>query len=144
MFTGKMNVDKLEKTNKRALRCVINNYDAEYDDLCNELKVLNIHKRCIKTVAIQMYKIKQQKVPIYVQEIFSRRESHYDIRDNDLFEIPRYKTVTYGRKSFRYYGAKLWANIPKEIKAKPTLTCFKDALTIWLLNIGNVSNIEFL
>ena len=144
MFTGKMNVDKLEKTNKRALRYVINNDDAEYDDLCNEQKVLNIHKRCIKTVAIQMYKIKQQKVPIYVQEMFSRRESHYDIRDNDLFEIPHYKTVTYGKKSFRYFGAKLWANIPKEIKAKPSLTGFKDALTIWLLNIGNVSNIEFL
>ena len=144
MFTGKMNLDKLEKTNKRALRYVINNYDAEYDDICNDQKVLNIHRRCIKTVAIQMYKIKQQKVPTYVQELFSIRESYYNIRDNDLFEIPCFKTVKYGKKSFRYFGAKLWANIPKEIKSKPSLTCFKDALTIWLLDTENLSNIEFM
>ena len=143
MFTGKINLEKIEKTNKRALRYVANNYEAEYDDMCQDQKVLNIHKRCIKTVAIQMYKIKHQLVPIYVQELFRRRESCYNIRDNDLFEIPCFKTVKYGKKSFRYFGAKLWANIPKEIKAKPTLTCFKDALTIWLLNIGNVSNIDF-
>ena len=143
MFTGKINLEKIEKTNKRALRYVANNYEAEYDDMCQDQKVLNIHKRCIKTVAIQMYKIKRQLVPIYVQELFRKRESCYNIRDNDLFEIPCFKTVKYGKKSFRYFGAKLWANIPKEIKAKPTLTCFKDALTIWLLNIGNVSNIDF-
>ena len=142
MFTGKINLEKIEKTNKRALRYVANNYEAEYDDMCQDQKVLNIHKRCIKTVAIQMYKIKHQLVPIYVQELFRRREC-YNIRDNDLFEIPCFKTVKYGKKSFRYFGAKLWANIPKEIKAKPSLTCFKDALTIWLLNIGNVSNIDF-
>ena len=135
-------MEKMENTNKRALRYVVNDNDADYNDICRNEKLLNIHRRCIKTVAIQMYKIKNQMVPAYVQELFTIRESKYDIRDNDLFNIPRFKTVGYGKKSFRYFGAKLWANIPKEIKDKPSLTCFKDALTIWLLNVENVSNIE--
>ena len=143
MFTGKTNLGKIEKTNKRALRYVVNDNDAEYEAMCQELKVLNIHRQCIKTVAIQMYKIKNQMVPSYVQELFTRKESHYSIRDNDLFNIPRFKTVSYGKKSFRYFGAKLWANIPKDIKEKPSIKCFNDALTIWLLNIENVSTIEF-
>ena len=144
MFTGKMNMEKLEKTNKRALRYVVNDDDADYVDICRDQKVLNIHRRCIKTVAVQMYKIKHQLVPQYVQELFTRRESHYGIRDDDLFNIPRFKTVSYGKKCFRYYGSKLWSNLPKEIKDKPSVTCFNDALTVWLLNVENMSNIDFL
>ena len=144
MFTGKMNMEKLEKTNKRALRYVINDNEADYNDICRDEKLLNIHKRCIKTVAIQMYKVKNQMVPNYIQELFTRRESNYDMRDNDLFNIPKFKTVSYGKKCFRYYGAKLWSIIPKEIKDRTSLTCFKDAMTIWLLNNDNVTNIEFL
>jgi hypothetical protein len=144
MFTGKVNLEKLEKTNKRALRFVVNDNDADYNDICHNEKVLNIHRHCIKNVAIQMYKVKHQMAPVYVQELFTRKESNYEIRDNDLFNIPRFKTISNGKKSFRYYGAKLWANIPKEIKDKPSLKCFKDALTIWLLNAENMSNMEFL
>ena len=107
MFTGKTNLGKLEKTNKRALRYVVNDNDAEYEVMCQELKVLNIHRQCIKSVALQMYKIKNQMVPSYVEELFTRKESHYSIRDNDLFNIPRFKTVSYGKISFRYFGAKL-------------------------------------
>jgi hypothetical protein len=143
MFTGKMNLERLEKTNKRALRFVVNDNDADYNEICRNEKVLNIHRHCIKHVSIQMYKVKHQMAPEYVQELFTRKESTYEIRDNNLFNIPRFKTVSYGKKSFMYYGAKLWANIPKEIKDKPSLKFFKDALTIWLLNVENVSNIEF-
>ena len=144
MFSGKVNMDKLENTNKRALRFVLNDNEASYDDICQDEKLLCIYNRCIKAVAIQMYKVKYKMVPEYIQELFSRRESNYDIRDNDLFDIPRFESITYGKKSFSYYGAKLWTNLPKEIKGKTSLVSFKSALTSWLLNKENLRNIEFL
>ena len=98
-------------------------------------------KSTFKAVAIQMYNVKHEMVPEYIEELFSRGESNYDIRDNDLFEIPRFESITYGKKSFRYYGAKLWANLPKEIKEKASLISFKSALTSWLLNNDNLRNI---
>ena len=67
---------------------------------------IGMNKRCIQTVAIQMYKIKNQTAPIFMQNLFVRRQSQYEMRDNDVYNIPRFKTVTYGKKSFRYYGAK--------------------------------------
>ena len=143
MFTGKMNLDKIEKTNKRALRFMVSNNDAQYDQICHDEEILNVQRGCIKAAAIQMYKIKNHNVPIYIEELFKRRESAYNIRDNDLFDIPRFKTVGYGKRSFRYYGAKLWSNIPKEIKDKPSLKCFKDAITIWLRQC-DISHIDFL
>jgi hypothetical protein len=144
MFANKANMEKLEKTNKRALRFVINNNDAEYNEICRDEKQLNIYRRCIKVVATQMYKVKYESAPKIIQDLFTTRESTYDIRDNDLFYIPRFKTVTYGKKSFRYYGAKLWSCIPVEIKEKGSLKCFKIAFVEWLRNLENLSSLEFL
>ena len=88
-------------------------------------------------------KLKTTMFQYILKELFKRRESAYNIRDNDLFDIPRFKTVGYGKRSFRYYGAKLWSNIPKEIKDKPSLKCFKDAITNWLRQC-DLSHIDFL
>jgi hypothetical protein len=144
MFAGKTNMEKLEKTNKRALRFVVNDNEAEYDQICRDENELSIYKRCIKAAAIQMYKIKNQLAPAYIQNLFTRKESVYDIRDNDLFNIPRFKTVNYGKKSFRYYGAKLWSNIPTNLKEKNSIHSFKFALTNWLQNIDTMFCIEYL
>ena len=144
MFANKSNREKLEKTNKRALRFVANDSETEYEDLCRNEQQLNIYKRCIKNVAIQMYKIKNQTSPIFMQNLFVRRQSQYEMRDNDVYNIPRFKTVTYGKKSFRYYGAKLWSIIPVDIKDINSLVRFKSALTKWLQNHENVSNFDFL
>lgn len=144
MFAGKTNMDKLEKTNKRGLRFVLNDNEAGYDSLCSEENQLNVYRRCIKAVAIQMYKVKNQLAPIFVQDLFTRRESTYNMRDSDLFNIPRFKTVNYGRKSFRYYGPKLWSVIPLDVKEMGSLKCFKNALTNWLGNSQNLSAEEFL
>jgi len=144
MFTGKLNLDKLENTNKRALRFVENENEYIYEDLCNDANKLTIKKRCIKTVAIQMYKIKNKMAPTYMQEMFRTREDVYNLRDNDTFNIPVFKTIKFGRKSFKYYGAKLWINIPSNIRSKVSLNSFKSPVNKWLLTENNLSNIDFL
>lgn len=144
MFANKTNMEKLEKINKRALRFVVNNDEANYEDICKNEEILNINRRCIKSAAIQMFKIKMQTAPQYLQELFTRRESRYERRDTDLFNIPRFKTINYGKKSFRYYGAKVWSAIPRDIKEINSLQNFKSALTRWLLNTENISSIEYL
>ena len=108
MLTSKTNMDKLEKTNKRALRLTLNAEDLNYEDLCRQGNQLSIYRKCMKQVAIQMYKIKNDLSPSYVQGLFNNRIPNYDISDNDQFRIPNFETITYGKTSFRYYGAKLW------------------------------------
>ncbi len=43
----------------------------------------------------------------------------------------KYKTVTYGYKSFTYLGAKLWNEMPTNIKNVMTITEFKERLKAW-------------
>lgn len=104
MFIAKLNMDKLEKMNKSALRFIENQNIMPYEELCREANKLTITQRCIKSVTIQMYKIKSKMAPTYLQELFSDRKDLYNLRTNDTFHIPHFQTMTYGKKSFQYYG----------------------------------------
>ena len=90
-----------------------------------------------------MYKIKNCMAPDYLAELFNVRESNYIIRNSDQFTLPKFNTMTFGRKSFTYYGAKLWNNLPNEIKESSSLSSFKTALLPWLENIESLYLVDF-
>lgn len=144
MFSSKSNFEKLEQTNIRALRFVTNNDAMQYDEICRQEKQLNVEKRCIKAVAVQMFKIKKQSSPTYLQSMFTERELTYDMRDDNLFNIPKFRTVQYGKRSFRYYGAKLWSMLPNNMKGIASLKGFKTAVTKWLLDKNDLQRVHFL
>ena len=121
MFTNKTNLKKLEKRNKRALRLVTNKVDLDYESICEQEKQFSIHKRCIKQVALQMYKIKRNIAPQYLQSLFTLRESKYDMQDTDNFLIPTFSAITYGKRSLKYYGAKLW-RVPTKLRKLNSMT----------------------
>jgi len=133
MFTGVLNIEKLEKTNKRALRLVANNYTADYKQICEHEKQLNIYRKCVKAAAVLMYKITNGMSPNYLSDLFKKKDSKYSMRDNNKYILPRFNTVTYGKKSFRYFGAWLWNNIPADIKASSSINTFKVNITDWLI-----------
>jgi hypothetical protein len=102
MFAGRLNLNKLEKTNKRSLRFVMNKHSSSYEEICSEENQLTIYKKCLKSVALMMYKVKTGTAPEYIKELFISQESPYDMRDNDRYVLPKFRTITYGKKSFKY------------------------------------------
>ena len=144
MYSGKISMSKLEKIDKRALMFVTNDYISNYELLCTKEKQLSIYKKCIKSVAIQMFKVRKDQSPSFIQELFQTRINSYDMRDNDQYSLPFYNSVTYGKKSFRYYGSKLWNKLPVEVKNNDSLSSFKSSLSNWLYNLENTENIDFL
>ena len=46
MLSSKTNMEKLERTNKRALRFVTNKYHLSYEEICNQEKQLSVYRRC--------------------------------------------------------------------------------------------------
>jgi hypothetical protein len=133
MFSNKCNKDKLERTNKRALRFATAKENLSYESICQEEGQLSIYRKCVKSTAILMYKIRKGISPCYVNELFSVQESQYEMRDNDRLTLPHYNTVSFGKNSMRYFGAKLWNNIPISIKGCTSLNTFKSAINKWLL-----------
>ena len=143
MFTSKYSINMLERLNKRSLRFVTNDMISEYADLCEGEGCLNIHRQLIKSVAIIMYKVKNEIAPSYVCELFTPKTSNYSLRNSDGYDLPKFNTITFGRKSLRYYGPKLWNSIPIEPKQCNTLPTFKSSLTEWLVGI-HTSELDFI
>jgi hypothetical protein len=140
MLTNKANMNKLENTNKRALRFVTNKGHLSYETICEQEKQLCIQKKCIKAMAILMFKIRKGMAPSYLLEMFSMHTSQYEMRDNDKYSLPSFNTIQYGKNSIRYHGAKLWNNIPIAIRKSVSLNTFKLAINKWLLDC-DVNNI---
>ena len=132
-FTNKSNMDKLERTNKRALRFATNKESVSYENICKEENQLSVFRKCVKSIAILIFKARKGIAPSYVNELFTLHESQYEMRDNEKLILPNYNTVGYGKNSMRYYGAKLWNNIPTSIKNCSSLNTFKSAVNKWLL-----------
>ena len=137
MLTNKCNMDKLERTNKRALRFATNKESLCYESICKDESQLTVFRKCVKSTAILMYKARKGIAPSYVNEMFQTQESQYEMRDNDRCMLPKYNTVSFGKNSIRYYGAKLWNNIPTTIKSSTSLNTFKSAINKWLLTCDN-------
>ena len=51
------------------------------------------------------------KNPSFVWDLFERRSTKYNLRINDLVQLPSTKTVRYGLNSLRFKGSML--NLPK-------------------------------
>ena len=66
MFANKTTLEKLERTNKRALRFVTNKSHLSYDEICRQEKQLSVYRRCLKNMAIQIYNIKKRKAPVFL------------------------------------------------------------------------------
>jgi len=134
LFANKTDMEKLEKTNKRALRVVTNSGHMNYEELCKQQDQLPVFKRCLKSMAVLIYKIKKGISPQYMKELIREQSVSYDMRDNEKLVLPSFSTVRFGKNSFRYLGAKLWNIMPIEIKQESSLNTFKSAVHKWLIS----------
>ena len=133
----------MARTNKRAIRFATNKGHETYENICKQEKQLTIHKRGMQSLAVLMYKVRKDMSPSYLRELFKKQETQYDMRDNEKFSLPQYNTITYGRNSVKYLGAKSRNDIPSLIRKSPSLNTFKSAVKNWLLtqDNGDVNNI---
>ena len=54
--------------------------------------------------------------PQYLNEMFTLKKCTYGLRDNFLLERPAARLASYGLKSFKSYGAKIWTLLPATYK----------------------------
>ena len=50
---------------------------------------------------------------------------------NDVLCAPKVKTATYGIKSLRLLGPKIWYSLPNEIKSSQNINQFKALIKDW-------------
>ena len=121
---------RLQKLQNRAARVITQQgYDVRSNDLRKELGWDTLEQRRYKHKAIMMHKTLNSLAPKYLEELFkpSHSSSNYHLRKVSLaLPMPRTEFL---KKSFKYSGAKLWNNLPDNIKHDKSLAAFKRKLS---------------
>ena len=131
MMCGKVNSDKIEHLQYRALKFVYNEYDVSYSDLMERASVSSLLIGRMRRLAIEVFKCVHRLSPKYVCEMFEIHNVNYDFRDPFPLKQRAYKTITHGRRTFSYMGSKLWNDLPNDVKSITSLEEFKDTMRKW-------------
>ena len=118
---------KIERIQERALRAVFKTTTETYEELLKRAKLPTLHNRRLQDIAILMYKVKNDLVPSYISEIFTRKGTRYNLRNSD-FEIPRFNTIRYGKHTLRYQGPYIWSKLENGMRELPSLSIFKTKI----------------
>lgn len=131
MHCGMANIKKLEKVNERALKFVNRDNKSDY-----EVQLIKADKNRLLTnrvinMSIEVYKAKVGISPIYLQELFVNEFNPYNLRASNTLVLPKYRTRTFGYRSFAYMGAKIWNQLTNDLRESPTLPLFRERMKIW-------------
>ena len=74
-----------------------------------------------------MYKLS----PPCLNDLVVLKNSKYSFRYSNIVEIPRVKTTTYGKNSFKYTAAVLWNDLPDDFRKISNFNQFKNILLSW-------------
>ena len=68
-----------------------------------------------------------------MKQIFELSETNWNVREKYRLDlnIPNYSQVTFGKKSLRIIGAKIWNSLPYYIKSSKNLKTFKSVINNW-------------
>ena len=83
--------------------------------------------RGLKRPTFLAMKVKSGLMPTYITEIFNTAPKRYNLRNAD-FNIPRFRTVQYGKHSLRYFGPHLWDTLEKSDRENPNFMAFKKSI----------------
>ena len=132
MFCSRKINRKINHIHERAIRLVYNDYKSSFEELLKNDNSISIHHRNIHNVAIEMYKVKRNLSPPFMQRIFKHNDSGSTTRMGDKFVRPRINGVFKGENSLRNFGPIVWNTmLPENLKKCSTLEQFKNSIKSW-------------
>ena len=105
-----------------------NDYDSDYETLLKISGTPTMQIKRIKQLAMEIFKTVNNLNSLNLN-IFTRKQNAR-VRPHDLL-VKSHKTVTYGDKSLKLLGPKIWNVLPTEIKRETSLSRFKEYIKLW-------------
>ena len=107
---------KINPNHQRALRIVYKNNVLSFEELLELDKSFKIHHRNIQSLAIELFKIKNNLSVTIMNYIFQPRAVSYNLRSQIDFTRPNVNSEHFGISSIRHMAVKVWDMVPNEIK----------------------------
>ena len=83
----------------------------------------------LRVLAIETFKTVNNLNPNYMKDIFTPK-LHPKVRPNDIL-VKHHNTITYGAKSLKTLGLRIWNQLPSDIKSETSYTKFKEYIDTW-------------
>ena len=132
MFHSRKINNRINKLHERALRIAHKNYKSSFDQLLIIDNSFTIHHRNLQRLAIEMFKVRNNLSPKFMETVFPISTHDYDLRTNVPFQRSNVHTVNYGTETISFRGPKTWAIVPNEIKYSRNLVIFKAKIKTWM------------
>ena len=89
--------------------------------------------RRLRTLCVKIYKTLNDLNPSFMNNIFKLKINSREVRDKYKLnlDIPKWNQRTFGYKSLKVLGPKIWNNLPYHVKSSENLDTFKDLLKNW-------------
>ena len=113
-FISMTSTNKIESTLKRALRLLYNDNTSTYDSLLAKANKLSTELKRYRTLVLEVFKTLNVLNPTYMQDLFYLRST--SARQPNNIAVVSTNTKTYGTKSLRSLGPKIWNSLPEYIK----------------------------
>ena len=133
MFSNAKSLNKVESLQKRALSFLYEDYVSSYEELLQKAGKKTMKANRLRSLCIEIYKTINSINPTYMNEIFKLRKTSRVVRSNyklNLY-VSTINQVSFGDKSLRYYGPKIWNSLTFHIKSSENLEAFKNIIKNW-------------
>ena len=122
---------KMEKVQHRALKFIYNDFVSSYSVLRNKANKPLLYVNRMRQIMLEIYKNINGISPKYLQGFVTLKENRYCLRNSKNLEIPKFKSIKYGKNSFGYQSAKVWNTLDNDIKDVLCLNDFRRVIQSW-------------
>ena len=128
---SKTDMKRLQVLQNKVMRLETNSdYKTPTMELLNKTRKLSVHQMIAYSVAVQVFNISRSLEPKYhYNRLFSSTQDA-STRSGDLKRIDF--SLSLGRASFFYQGARLWGSLPGNLKESRSVGSFKKLCKVWV------------
>ena len=130
MLSSVKSLNKIENLQKRPISFTLSDHKSSYDELVRLSGSCAIKVRLKRNLDVEIYKTLNDLSPSLMRENFETRKTKRAIRERYKInlQIPRVNQASFGTRSLRFYGPKIWKSLPYHIKSTENLLCFKNVI----------------
>ena len=131
MFHGRVLNRKINHLHERSLRIVYRGSISSFHEFLQKDHFFTIHHRNIQSLAIELYKIKENLSNEIMSSIFPPRLIKYNLRTQSDFFRNSVNSSKYGVKSIRFFASKVRQVVPMGMKNLKSLEDFRNKIRRW-------------
>ena len=129
MFHGRELNRKINRIHERSLRIVLKDYNSSFNGLLKMNKSVCIHRINIQSLAIELFKVKENLSNTITSDTLPNKTLNYDLRSQTVFFFRNtVNTTKFGLNSLRYFASEVWSMIPTDIKSSSNAEMFKTKI----------------